>query len=141
MIFAPNFIPRILRIRALAAGRARFFKNRLSKLMSIFYQMRVPICIHFSIKNQKLIKNPLRKRHAPQRRPKTCPRRPKTLPRRAKTPPRRPKMGHDASRTPPRRPRAPPRRRLNRPGRAQEAQQKEKKTEIFEAPCWTPFWI
>ena len=54
-IFAYNFVPRILKNRALAAGRARFLKNRLSKLISIFDQMSVPICIHFSIKNQSKI--------------------------------------------------------------------------------------
>ena len=60
--------------------------------------------------DQKSIKNPLTKRQAPHRRPKTRQDAPKTLPRRAKTLPRRPKTGQDASKTPQDAPRRLPRR-------------------------------
>ncbi len=50
-IFAPTLDPRISKNRAPAAGRARFNKNRLSKLTSIFDPILDSTLPHFGIQN------------------------------------------------------------------------------------------
>ena len=50
-MLAPNLDPRILKNRAPAAGRARFYKNRLSKLTSIFDPILGSTLLHFGIQN------------------------------------------------------------------------------------------
>ena len=130
MIFAPNFIPRILRIRALAAGRARFFKNRLSKLMSIFYQMRVPICIHFSMKNpSKIDQKPIKKATCTttvlQDVPKTPQDAPKTRQDAPKTPQDGPRRLQDTPKTPQGAPKTPPKPPRTRPGGARKGGKNE----------------
>ena len=47
LIFDANFDPRNLKNEASAAGRARFFKNRLCKLKSIEYSILVPTLLYF----------------------------------------------------------------------------------------------
>ena len=49
--FAPTLDPRISKNRAPAAGRARFYKNRLSKLTSIFDPILDVTLPHFGIQN------------------------------------------------------------------------------------------
>ena len=130
MIFAPNFIPRILRIRALAAGRARFFKNRLSKLISIFYQIWVPICIHFSTKNpSKIDQKPIKKATCtttlPQDVPKTPQDAPKTRQDAPKTPQDGPRRLQDTPKTPQDAPKTPPKPPRTRPGGATKGEKNE----------------
>ena len=50
-ILAPTLDPRISKNRAPAAGRARFYKNRLSKLTSIFDPILDSTLLHFGIQN------------------------------------------------------------------------------------------
>ena len=61
-IFEPILDPQILKNRAPAAARARFSKNRSSKLISIFDPMLVPTWLHFGSQNRpKSTKNPISK--------------------------------------------------------------------------------
>ena len=53
-IFAPNFDPKILKSQAPAAGRARSFKDRLSKFTSMLGQILMAICLRFSLKNRSI---------------------------------------------------------------------------------------